>query len=108
MATEETQAKQPLAAAREHAHPGPGEYVKIALILGVITAAEVAIYYLKLATGVLTGLLLFFSFIKFILVALYFMHLKFDSRLFRRLFITGLVLAISVYGVVLATFFLRA
>jgi len=26
----------------EHAHPGPGEYVKIALILAVVTAVEVA------------------------------------------------------------------
>jgi cytochrome c oxidase subunit IV len=110
VSTEQAQStvKQPPAAAREHAHPGPAEYVKIALILAVITGAEVGIYYMKLGTGVLTGLLLFFSVIKFAMVVLWFMHLKFDSKLFRRLFITGLALALSVYGVVLATFFLRA
>jgi hypothetical protein len=32
------------------------------------------------------------------------MHLKFDSRLFRRLFITGIILALSVFAIVLLTF----
>lgn len=91
----------------EHAHPGPAEYVKIAAILAVVTAAEVGIYYMKLGHGLLISLLLFFSFIKFALVVMWFMHLKFDSPVFRRLFVTGLLLAISVYAIVLATFLLR-
>jgi hypothetical protein len=33
--------------------------------------------------------------------------LKFDSLLFRRLFITGISLALFVYAIVLATFLLR-
>jgi hypothetical protein len=32
------------------------------------------------------------------------MHLRFDSRLFRRLFITGIVLAMAIFAIVL-TFF---
>lgn len=103
----DTTVKQPLATAREHAHPGPAAYVKVALILAVVTAIEVAIYYFDLAPGLLVTLLLGLSLLKFLLVALYFMHLKFDSLLFRRLFITGMLLAISVYAVVLATFLLR-
>jgi cytochrome c oxidase subunit 4 len=91
----------------EHAHPGPAEYVKIAIILAVVTAAEVGIYYMKLGHGLLIALLLFFSAIKFTLVVLWFMHLKFDSKMFRRLFIMGLSLAVAVYGIVLATFLLR-
>jgi hypothetical protein len=35
------------------------------------------------------------------------MHLKFDSKVFRRLFIAGLVLALSVFGFVLWMFFAR-
>ena len=42
--------------------------------------------------------------LKFVIVVLYFMHLKFDSPMFRRFFVTGIVLAISVYTIVLATF----
>jgi cytochrome c oxidase subunit 4 len=38
------------------------------------------------------------------MVVLWFMHLRFDSRLFRRLFVTGIVLALFVYTIVLTTF----
>jgi cytochrome c oxidase subunit 4 len=44
------------------------------------------------------------SIIKFAIVVLYFMHLKFDSRLFRRLFVAGLCLAVFCFGAVLTTF----
>jgi hypothetical protein len=44
---------------------------------------------------------------KFALVALWFMHLKFDSRLFRRLFVAGLLIALAVFAIVLGTFFAR-
>jgi cytochrome c oxidase subunit 4 len=85
-------------------HPGPAEYVKVAVVLAVATGLEVALYYLNLPTGVLVSLLLFFAVIKFSLVALWFMHLRFDSRLFRRLFVTGIYLATTVYLIVLVTF----
>src|SRR5687767_7912877 len=97
----------PFATAREHAHPSPAVYVKVAIILAVITAIEVGLYYVSISDGLLVTTLLVLSLLKFALVGLYFMHLKFDSLLFRRLFITGLTLAISVYAIVLATFLLR-
>ena len=70
----------------EH-HPGPRQYVGVAVVLAIITAIEVAIYYVTALGDFLVPLLLAFSFIKFALVVLWFMHLKFDSRLFRRLFV---------------------
>ncbi len=89
----------------EHTHPGPAEYIKIAVILAIATALEVALYYLEfLPDGLIVGLLMFFMVVKFALVVLWFMHLRFDSILFRRLFVTGIVLAIAVYTVVLLTF----
>jgi cytochrome c oxidase subunit 4 len=42
--------------------------------------------------------------VKFGTVVLWFMHLRFDSRIFRRLFVAGLMLALFVYLVVLTTF----
>jgi cytochrome c oxidase subunit IV len=95
------------AATQEERHPSPRAYVKIAVVLGLITAMEVIVYYLPAVTakrGLFIGLLLFFSMIKFFLVAMNFMHLKFDSRIFRRLFLTGIVLALGVFSAVLATF----
>lgn len=92
----------------EHAHPSPRKYVSVALILALITAAEVGIYYIEaLSDSLLVAFLLFFAVIKFAMVAAWFMHLKFDSRMFRRLFITGLVLAGVVFAIVLTTFFAR-
>jgi cytochrome c oxidase subunit 4 len=41
---------------------------------------------------------------KFITIIGYFMHLKFDNKLFRNVFLSGLFLAIGVYLVVLTTF----
>jgi cytochrome c oxidase subunit 4 len=41
---------------------------------------------------------------KFLLVVLFFMHLKWDSKLFGRLFWAGAFLAIAVYVGALATF----
>jgi cytochrome c oxidase subunit 4 len=88
----------------EHAHPGPGEYIKIALILAVVTAIEVAAYYIKgLSDSTLSVALLVMMAIKFALVGLWFMHLRFDSKLFRRLFVTGIVLAAAVYVAAMAT-----
>lgn len=101
---------QPSAAGSEPelaAHPGPREYVKVAIVLAVVTLAEVGLYYLSLAEGLLIGLLLFFSVIKFALVALWFMHLRFDSRVFRRVFVSGIILALSVYTIVLITLVFR-
>jgi cytochrome c oxidase subunit IV len=86
------------------AHPGPKQYVEVAVILALATALEVGLYYLNLPHGLLATLLLFFAVIKFSLVVLWFMHLRFDSRIFRRLFVTGLMLAMTVYLIVLTIF----
>ena len=85
-----------------HHHPTERQYVMVAIVLAAITAVEVALYYVD--TGALNvPLLLILAVVKFVAVVGYFMHLKFDSRLFRNLFVTGLILAIVVYAVFLAT-----
>ncbi len=85
-------------------HPTEGKYWKIFFILFAITAVEVLLYY-KSVPGVHfnNAVLLILAGAKFIIVAAYFMHLKFDSRILRRLFITGFVLAVSVYVAYLLT-----
>src|SRR5688572_7959061 len=90
-----------------HSHPSPRSYVGIAIILAIITALEVAIYYVPSLESYLVAFLLVFSAIKFYLVIMWFMHLRFDSKIFRRLFLTGLILAGLVFTVVLLTFFLH-
>jgi cytochrome c oxidase subunit IV len=90
-----------------HDHPSPRKYVNIAIILAIVTAIEVAIYYVEALEDLLVPILLVLAVVKFIMVGLYFMHLKFDSKTFRRFFITGIILALFVFGAVLTLFFTR-
>lgn len=87
----------------EQAHPSEVEYIKVAVVLAAITAGEVAVYYIAALESLLVYLLLGMATVKFALVVLWFMHLKFDSRLFRRLFVTGLILALVVFAIVVLT-----
>ena len=95
-----------------HAHPTDKLFVKVAIILAVVTAVEVAWSYLPwkdwgdsraLYLFEVGGLLAMMGF-KFFVVASVFMHLKFDSKLLTRIFYAGLALAVVVYLAVLATF----
>jgi cytochrome c oxidase subunit 4 len=79
-----------------HKHPSDRNYMGIALFLGVLTALEVATYYVDLG-DVLIPILMVMMVVKFAVVAGWFMHLRFDNALFRRLFVSGLVLAVLVY-----------
>ncbi len=88
-------------------HPSPRKYVNVAIILAIVTAAEVAVYYVTALGDLLVPILAVMAFVKFVMVAAYFMHLRFDSHIFRRLFVTGLILAFFVFGVVMALFFSR-
>jgi cytochrome c oxidase subunit 4 len=90
-------------AAHAHDHPSDRTYVGIAAILAGVTAIEVALSYIKLGNAN-APLLLLGMVIKFGVVAAFFMHLRFDSKLLRRLFISGLVLAIFCYVAALSMF----
>ena len=66
------------------------------MTLAVITAAEVGIFYIEgLGHGIIPVLVIL-SGMKFSLVALFYMHLRYDARLFTGLFLGGLVLAMLV------------
>ncbi len=86
-------------------HPTPAKYVVIALVLVIITAAEVGVYYLEgeVPDGVIIAFLLTFALIKFTLVASWYMHLRTDQPIFRRFFVIGVVAAIALYMIALST-----
>jgi cytochrome c oxidase subunit IV len=81
-------------------HPSPKEYVRIGLILGVLTALEVATYYVDVG-ALLVPTLFGLAIVKFALVVMWFMHLKFDDRRYARFFVMGVALAATLYLVVL-------
>ena len=87
-----------------HEHPSESKYVKVAIFLGIVTALEVAVVYISALEDLMIPILGAMMFVKFVAVAGYFMHLKFDSKVFRRFFVLGILLAIAIFGVVLWTF----
>lgn len=78
-------------------------YWAIFVVLVVLTALEVSTYYVSFGKALLPVLFVLMS-VKFLLVVLYFMHLKFDASIFSKLFWSGFALAILVYLVTLTTF----
>ena len=90
----------------ERGHPQAGEYVRVAVALCVVIGLELVVYYLLAGTGWVVPLLGIFAAIKFFIIGGFFMHLRFDNPIFRRFFITGLALAVSVFLITLAIFFL--
>ena len=88
----------------EHAHPGARQYITIALILAGITAIEVAVYYMQPLRPVLPPLLIALSALKFALVVMFYMHLKFDHPIFTGMFLFGLAAAIFTFVGFLALF----
>ena len=87
---------------QEHGMSDAG-YIKIAVILALITALEVSTYYVDFGPLFMPSLLIMMV-VKFVMVVSYFMHLEFDSKIFSFLFYTGLGLALFVYITALATF----
>lgn len=88
--------------AHEHAHPSDRQYFVVFAVLAVLTAIEVSTYYVHdLGTTALVIWLFPLMIIKFGTVCAYFMHLRFDNPLFRRVFVFGLTLAVVVYLIVL-------
>ena len=70
-------------------------YLLIFILLAVFTLIETLVSYVQ-QEAIKFPTLVVLSVIKALLVLLYFMHLKFDSKLFSYLFIGGCVLAIPL------------
>ena len=85
------------------AHASRATYWTVALILGIVTLLEVAVFYVPLLHGVIVPMLLVLSAFKFTLVAAFFMHLKFDRPILSAVFAGGLMMAVFI---VLALYFL--
>jgi cytochrome c oxidase subunit 4 len=92
-------------AAEGHAHPGPRQYITIGVILVILTAFEVAVSYIDTVhTNVIIFTLALMASLKFFLVCAWYMHMKQDIPFFRRVFVSGMVLASIVYGIVFLFF----
>ena len=89
----------------EQAHATTATYLRIAAILVMITLIEVGVFYVPAFHGVLVPLLLVLSALKFALVVMFYMHLKFDNHFFAFLFGGPLLLALVVVMSLLLIFY---
>jgi hypothetical protein len=102
------------APAGDAAHPGWKMYTGIALILFALTALEVVTYSIhdgsiktslaSFVDPIFILLLVVLSAAKFALVAMFYMHLKNDSRLFSGVFVFPIIIACVVIIALFALF----
>lgn len=89
----------------DHSHPPDAFYWKVGAVLAVLTGIEVTTYWWKdwfglsaETAGRVTGpVLIILMVIKFVSIAAFFMHLRYDNKLLRRVFVAGLILSLFVY-----------
>lgn len=86
----------------QHAHPELGFYMVIGGILIGFTALELVGYYGETqgwyTSGLAAIIILVLSAVKFFSVVAYYMHLKFDNKLFTGIFVFPAMLATLVIG----------
>ena len=90
----------------EGRHPTFKQYVFIAIVLFVITAVEFLIIVPKSLQGapVVLAPLILLSAVKFAIVIMYYMHLRFDHKLLSIVFLSGLVLAFAAFSALMLLF----
>ena len=90
---------------REHADTNKfWVYLEIAMLLAVITGAEIVTIGLPFATWLLVSVLVVLSLVKFMFVIFFFMHLRWDKAFCTILFFIGLVLASGTMWALLKLF----
>jgi cytochrome c oxidase subunit 4 len=89
----------------QHAHPvhGTRTYWIIGGVLFVLTGIEILLYYMEDEWGLIGGgtaasSIILVSALKFILVVMFYMHLKYDSRIFSGVFLFPFALGTLVVG----------
>jgi caa(3)-type oxidase subunit IV len=90
-------------------HGSVGTYILIALILGVVTYFEYALVEYPqawLGSTMTYVALAALSVLKFVLVVMFFMHLKNDDRMYSGFFSSGMVIALATFIAMTAMFLL--
>jgi cytochrome c oxidase subunit IV len=80
----------------QQGHATVGTYVKVAIILTLITALEVGVIGIRRLAPIVVPLLLVMSAAKFALVVLFFMHLRYDRRVLSTLLVGPLLIAVGL------------
>ena len=85
-------------------HPGAATYLIIAAFLIVLTVMEITVFYVHPLRPVLVPVLLVLAAAKFALVAMFYMHLKYDGWLLTGVFVFPLTIAMVLVASLLMLF----
>ena len=95
-------------------HPTPFTYFKVAITLSVLTALEFGLFYLEWLSYSIIPIMGFLSAAKFLLVAMFYMHLRYDKvgvtifgrdvPIFSLMFVSGLVVAAGIVFALMGLF----
>jgi cytochrome c oxidase subunit 4 len=95
----------PAAGAAHQEHASVPTYLRVAVVLAILTAIEIgALYVPGLPSHILVTLILIFGTLKFALVVAFFMHLRYDSKLLTALFVGPLMIATAIILAIMALF----
>jgi cytochrome c oxidase subunit 4 len=83
------------------AHAGPGFYWLVGLALAIITLLEVWLFDVEGLGGWYVPILLGLSALKFVGVVAFFMHLRFDNRMFTYFFASAMIIGILIFALIL-------
>lgn len=99
---------------KEHTHPTAGLYLKVAIVLFLLTALEVYAFEVnrrgspaglaQIVGPLIIPILVVLSAAKFALVAMFYMHLKQDAKLFSGLFVFPLIIAVALAAALIMLF----
>jgi len=89
----DTDAQRRPAGEAHDSHASVATYVRVALILTAVTALEVGVIYIRFLTPIVVPLLLVMAAAKFVLVVMFFMHLRYDPRPLAGVFVGPLIMA---------------
>lgn len=78
------------------AHPGVTLYLLVAAFLLILTVMELTVFYVGPLRPVLVPLLLILAAAKFALVAMFYMHLRYDRWTLSTIFIFPLIMATAL------------
>jgi len=85
-------------------HPGAATYLIIAAFLIVLTVMEITVFYVHPLRPVLVPVLLVLAAAKFALVAMFYMHLKYDGWMLTGVFVFPLLIAMVVIAALMMLF----
>lgn len=95
----------PSAGAAHQEHASVQTYLRVAVVLAILTAIEIGSLYVPgLPNHILVTLLIVFGVMKFALVVAFFMHLRYDSKLLTALFVGPLLIATLIILAIMALF----